>query len=84
MALEGSATSPHMQLGGFPFLPKRASRAPVVWAAFAFVALLTAVAPHVETEGPLGSQVLSAAGGLTALVCLASVTRFKGPSAWAS
>lgn len=66
LTLEASATSPHMQLGGFLFAQVRFTRS-VVWTAFAFVALLTAVAPHVETEGPLGSQVLSAAGGLTAL-----------------
>lgn len=55
LALEGSATSPHMQLGGFLFAQARFTR-PVVWAAFAFVALLTAVAPHVETEGPLAPR----------------------------
>lgn len=76
LTLEGNVTSPHMQLGGFLCAQVRFTR-PVVWAAFALVALLTVVASHLETDGPLGSQALSAAGGMTALVCLASVTRSK-------
>lgn len=74
--LDSDVISPHMQLRGFLYSQVRFTPR-VVWIAFVLIAWLAVAAVRVESEAMLSSQVLSASGGLMALICLVSVTRSK-------